>query len=700
MIPAAFGHIGIGMGLVGALGCVFVLSTSLATRRPDRASAALYWLALMCLGVLLAVAAMETAILTDNFSVAYVARNSTTTTPLIYKVATLWGALEGSILLWALVLCGFVGTAAWRFGARIADPVVAWALLVMALVCVFFFGLLIGPADPFTTLAQAPLEGNGLNPLLRNHPLMVIHPVMLYLGYVGFTVPFSFAVATLVTGRVAERWLSEVRRWTMLAWGCLSVGILLGAWWSYEVLGWGGYWAWDPVENASLLPWLTATAFIHSLAVQERRRMLGAWNLSLLAATFSLTIFGTFLTRSGVLESVHEFSESTLGPALLAFFAVIVASSVALVAWRGDRLTSLPPRRGPQAPPPAEMSSEPHPTAPTTHSAPTVAPITIDSALSREGTFLANNLLFTGAAFVILLGTVFPLLIEAWNGDKLAVGRPYFDRMLAPVGIGLLAMMALSPALQWRQTAGGLLARRALGPAGMGAASMVIAVIAGAHGFWNVLALGLAGATIGSALRQLIATTSKSGWRALTGRGGGGMVAHIGVGLIAFGFIASSAFDAEGEFTLAVGETATVAGHEVRFIGMSDEMEGENRVVRASFAVAGRGIHAPAVTRFATFGQPISTPSVATGLVDDVYLSLVVIPASGTSEVSVRVLVKPLVLWMWIGGGVIALGVIAALFGARPARSSPTRSSPARSNPGKEAKLAARPKAKQAASTV
>lgn len=592
----------------------------------------------MCAGVLLAVVAMESAILTDNFTLAYVASNSTTTTPLAYKIATLWGALEGSILLWALVLCGYVGAAAWRFRRRLTDPLVAWALLVMALVCVFFFGLLIGPADPFATLIQAPAEGNGLNPLLRNHPLMVIHPVMLYLGYVGFTVPFGFAIAALVTGRVGERWLADTRRWTVLAWGCLSVGILLGAWWSYEVLGWGGYWAWDPVENASLLPWLTATAFIHSLAVQERRRMLGAWNLSLLAATFALTIFGTFLTRSGVLESVHEFSESTLGPALLAFFAVIVAVSIVLVAWRGDRLMSLPGVSGTTS---------------------------IDSALSREGTFLANNLLFAGAAFVVLLGTVFPLLVEALNGDDLAVGRPYFDRMLAPVGIGLLAMMALSPTLRWRRTSGGWLARRALGPAGLGAATMVVAVVSGAHGFWNVLALGLAGAVIGSALGQLGNTVRRRGWRGATGRSGGGMVAHIGIGLIALGFIASSAYDAEGEFTLAVGQSETVAGHEIRFLSIDDRLEGGNRVVSAEFAVAGRGTHAPAVTRFATFGQPISTPSVATGLVDDVYLSLVAIPESGSSEVTVRVLVKPLVLWMWVGGGVLALGVIAALIGSR-----------------------------------
>ena len=418
-------------------------------------------------GCVLAVAAMEIALLSDNFSLAYVARNSTIATPLIYKIATLWGALEGSILLWVLVLCGYVAAAAWRFRARTDEPTVAWALAVMLGVCIFFFALLAGPANPFATLADPPADGGGLNPLLRNHPLMAIHPVMLYLGYVGFTVPFGFAVAALITGQFDSRWLADTRRWTLVAWGSLGAGILLGAWWSYEVLGWGGYWAWDPVENASLLPWLTATAFVHSLITQQRRQMLRVWNLSLLIVTFALTIFGTFLTRSGVLESVHEFSESSLGPILLGFFAVIVVTGVGLVAWRGEALRN---------------------------------PASLGSIWSREGSFLGNNLLFAVAAFVVMLGTVFPLLAEAVSDERLAVGRPYFDRMLAPIGIALLGLMALSPALNWRDTPAELRSKRLLWPAATGALAMVLSVWAGAHGLWQVLALGWA-ASSSAALR-------------------------------------------------------------------------------------------------------------------------------------------------------------------------------------------------------
>ena len=274
-----------------------------------------------------------------------------------------------------------------------------------------------------------PLDGRGPNPLLQNHPLMAFHPPMLYLGYVGFTVPFSFAMAALITGRFGEGWLADTRRTTLVAWGFLTVGIILGAWWSYEVLGWGGYWGWDPVENASLLPWITATAFIHSVMVQERRGMLRVWNLSLVIATFALTILGTFLTRSGIVTSVHAFSQSAIGPWLLTFLFIVMFTGVGLIAWRADKLH---------------------------------APGRIDSPVSREAAFLANNLLFAALAFVVLLGTVFPLLAEALRGSTLSVGEPYFDRMGAPIGLMLLFLMAIAPALPWRATSGDVLQHRLL----------------------------------------------------------------------------------------------------------------------------------------------------------------------------------------------------------------------------------------------
>ena len=634
---ALLGTLGVGIALVGAIGALTSLILALISQRSDRHSRALFWIAVMVSGCVVAVVAMEIGLLTNNFSLAYVASNSTKSTPILYKFATLWGALEGSLLLWALVLCVYVGAVSLSFRRQISDRLVAWALLTMLAICVFFFGLLAGPADPFGTLTSPPVDGDGLNPLLRNHPLMAIHPVMLYIGYVGFTVPFSFAIAALVTGRLGEGWLVSIRVWTLIAWGSLSVGILLGAWWSYEVLGWGGYWAWDPVENASFLPWLTGTAFIHSVIVQERRGMLRVWNLSLLLATFALTIFGTFLTRSGVIESVHEFSASSLGPLLLGFFAVIVVVSVALVGWRGDELRS---------------------------------PGSIDSPLSREGSFLANNLLFALFAFIVLLGTVFPLIVESINGDRLAVGRPYFDRMLLPIGMALLLAMGLAPLLTWRSTSRQVLAQRALGPAACGAAVMGGAVVIGAEGLGPVLGIGLGGFVIGAALRHLVLACRRNGWRGLTGRSGGGMVAHVGVSLLAFGFIASTAFSEEGEFHLRPGDSGSVAGHQITFVELTDTMDGPNRVVRALIDVKGRGGYSPAITQYPTFGRPISTPSVATSFVDDVYLSLIAIPEKGSDLVVIRVLIEPLVAWIWVGGLVIGVGSLLAIIPPKGSRGS------------------------------
>lgn len=453
---------------------------------------------------------------------------------MLYTVASLWGALEGSILLWALVLAGFLSATAHRFRTRETDPLVAWALLTGLLVAAFFFWLVLGPADPFRLVTgPTPLDGPGPNPLLQNHPLMAFHPPILYVGYVGFTIPFAFAVAALVTGRLGEGWLLATRRATMLAWGSLTAGIVLGAWWSYEVLGWGGYWAWDPVENASLLPWLTATAYLHSVVVQERRGMLRVWNLSLLLATFALTILGTFLTRSGVINSVHAFTQSQIGPALLAFLAVVAVAGVALIAWRADLLRS---------------------------------PGRIDSAVSREAAFLANNLLFGAFAFVVLLGTVFPILAEAWDGRQLSVGEPYFDDMTMPIGFALLFLMAVAPALPWRAAGTDVLHRRLFVPAAVAAVTMLLAAVAGLSGVAPLATLGLGAFALAGIVRQVVVaargrrqTTSEAWPAAVVGlvaanrRLYGGLVVHTGVVAVAVAFAMSSTFALSARSASALG---------------------------------------------------------------------------------------------------------------------------------------------------
>jgi cytochrome c-type biogenesis protein CcmF len=342
-VNAILGSIGVWLGFVAAL--VGAMAALASLRRQATGKAALPRLNMRPYGPvvlfasLLAVGAMEHALITHDFSLVFVAENNSRVTPLLYSITGLWSALAGSILLWGLALALVTTVLIIRYRRQFADPVIGWVTFVMYAVTAFFFGLMVGPANPFTT-THGVSQGLGPNALLQDNPLVAIHPPLLYLGFVGFTVPFAFAVGMLATGRVSDRWQIETRRWTLASWTCLSLGLVLGAWWSYQVLGWGGFWGWDPVENAALMPWLCGTAYLHSVLVQERRGLMRVWNLSLSIATFSLTILGTFLTRSGVIESVHAFSKSTLGPLLIGLFIVTVCVGFGLIAWRGDRLRS------------------------------------------------------------------------------------------------------------------------------------------------------------------------------------------------------------------------------------------------------------------------------------------------------------------------------------------------------------------------
>ncbi|HEY8524490.1 MAG TPA: cytochrome c-type biogenesis CcmF C-terminal domain-containing protein, partial [Acidimicrobiales bacterium] len=591
---AALGTAGVVLGVAASVGGVLTLAVALVRRKRHLLAVGRSYVLLALLGAVVSVVAMERALITRDFTVQYVADNGSHATPALFNVATLWAALEGSLLLWVLVLTGYMALVVHKFRHRLDDPLVGWAMLTMLVVSGFFFLLLLGPANPFRAFDPPPgYDGPGPNPLLQNHPLMAFHPPALYLGYVGFTVPFAFAVAALVTGRVGEGWLMETRRWTVVAWGFLTAGIVLGAWWSYEVLNWGGYWGWDPVENASLLPWLTGTAFLHSVMVQERRGMLRVWNLSLVCATFSLTVLGTFLTRSGVVSSVHAFSEGGVGPWLLTFFGLSVLVVLGLIGWRADRLR---------------------------------APGRIDSPVSREGSFLANNVLFAGFAFVVLLGTVFPLIVEALRGDQLSVGSPYFERMTIPIGLTLLFLMAVAPVLPWRKASGELLAQRLLWPAWAGTAAVVVAVAVGARGLAPLLAFGLGGFAAGAAVRQIVLATRRQGWRGFVGRTNGGMVVHLGVVLIAVGMAASGSYDVERELTMQVGDTATVAGHELEYLGPRTVEEPNKVSVRARVAVDG-DVYEPAINRFTGRQMSVGTPSVKTGLLEDVYLTLQQAPA-------------------------------------------------------------------------
>ena len=566
----ALGHAGLllvlGASIVGTLSTAYAIRTG---NRTGVRQASLYaWIILA--GALVSTIAMQRALEMRDYSIAYVQEVGSSATPGIYNVAAMWSALEGSLLLWVLVLAIFTAAVAWRFRGRNDDELVGWALVVMFVVCAFFALVSFGPANPFAAGPVVPVgfDGPGPNPLLQNHILVLFHPPILYLGYVGFTVPFAFAIAALITGRVGEGWLVETRRWALFSWGFLTIGILLGGWWSYEVLGWSGVWAWDPVENASFLPWLTGTAYIHSVLVQQRRGMLRVWNLSLLVATFALTIFGTFLTRSGVINSVHAFSAGEVDAYLLGFFGVVVAVSLGLIAWRGDRLRS---------------------------------PGVMDSPISREGAFLANNVVFTVFAFIVLLGTVFPLLVEALEDRRTVVGAPYFDRLSMPIGLTLLFLMGVAPVLPWRKASMELLRDRLFWPAWCGVGALAAAVLAGADGIAPLLGFAMAGFAAGSALRQIVLATRRQGWRGFVGRANGGMIVHLGVILLAVALVASNAYTSSTDLLLRQGEVVEWQGHTFELVEVVAETDDRADVVRANVAVDGE-VYGPAVTTYLRMG--------------------------------------------------------------------------------------------------
>jgi len=599
----------------------------------------------LLIGAIVAIAAMEHALVTHNFTLAFVAQNNSTVTPLLYSITGLWSALAGSILLWGLALSVFTTIFSWRYRSHAHDPVIRWAILVLFIVSAFFFGLMLGPANPFVT-THGVTSGLGPNSLLQDNPLVAIHPPLLYIGFVGFTVPFAFAIGMLATGRVNERWQVECRRWTLISFTFLSVGIVLGAWWSYQVLGWGGFWGWDPVENAALLPWLCGTAYLHSVLVQERRGLMRVWNLSLSVATFSLTILGTFLTRSGVITSVHSFSESSLGPLLIGFFFLVIVSGFGLIAWRGDRLRS---------------------------------PGGIDAPLGREGAFLLNNLLFVGFAFVVLLGTVYPLLYEAFTQQQVTVGAPYFNTVAVPVGLALLFLMAVAPVLSWRKINRQVLWQRIALPVWVGVLSVVLCVAFGLRGTSPLIGFGLGAVAASTAVRALVLSVraahlhGTSRWRGVVGRANGGMIVHIGVVVIAIGIIASTTYRQQSELALRPGAVVTFDGHRFEFEGLRTVNSPSRQAQEALVKVDGGGTFAPAVTSFGSALSTVGTPAIDSGLFGDVYLTFDAVGGLGSTSgnqpipnlparsVAIGVVIEPLLAWLWAGGLLIGLGGLLAL---------------------------------------
>lgn len=624
-------------------------------------------MALVMGGAVAAMAVLIVALLVNDFSITYLANNHSSSTPFPFNIATAWAALEGSIVLWGLVLAGFTWVV-WRHHRSSPDRLGAGALAVMGAVTVFFFGLMATVANPFEVCVEAgatrclvsspfpwaagpaPVDGPGPNPLLQNHILMAVHPPLLYLGYVGLTVPYAFAISALALGRPGAEWLRRSQRWTLITWGFLTLGIVLGGWWAYEVLTWGGYWAWDPVENASLMPWLIATAFIHSALVQQRRGMLQAWNFVLVIGAFALTILGTFLTRSGTIASVHSFTQSAIGPALLGFLVVIVVGSLGLFAARAH-LVAQSPR--------------------------------LDSLSSREGAFLLNNLLLTVYAFVVLVGTLYPLLIEAFTDEQIGVGRPFFDRIAVPLSFALLLAMGIGPTMPWRAARPGLVWRRIRGPLQVALLAGVLVVLTTSRLGYVVLAVVLGTFVIAVAVNQLWSQARRGAEGRETSipaeavrlvradRGfWGGQLSHAGVALmaIAIAFAANLSVHTEN-VVLTEGQNARFAGYELEYLGSFTRPEPNRTVEGARVAVIRDGrqvtVLEPRLNRFPASAQAIVSPAVHTSFGGDLYLTLVGVDAE---SVRLDLDTSPMQWLLWVGGIVTAIGGFYAAQGRRRER--------------------------------
>jgi cytochrome c-type biogenesis protein CcmF len=517
--------------------------------------------------------------------------------------------------------------------------------MIFSIVSVFFLGVIGFLSNPFETMSPIPLDGRGLNPLLEDANMMT-HPPLLYTGFVGLTVPFAFAMAALIVGKVDEAWITTTRRWTIIAWFFLTAGNLVGAWWSYHVLGWGGYWAWDPVENAAFMPWLPATAFLHSVQVQERRRMLKVWNLSLIIVAFSLTIFGTFLTRSGIISSIHAFSSGPVGAFFLGFLAFILIGSFGLLAYRADLLKEQPE---------------------------------IDSMVSRESAFLLNNIVLVSALFTIFLGTIFPLLSEAVAGVQVSVGAPYFNSVTVPLFLFLVFLMGVGPIIAWRRASWDNLKRNFLLPASASLLFGVVLFIWKVRDFLPLLGFTLLAFVVFTILYDtalaLRARRRIAGEGILRGlvtlarrnqRRYGGLTVHLGVVLIMMGIAGSMSYSIEKEATLGVNQELNIGNYRVQFQGLQGSQQPTHFRVEGAFRVfhngSDQGIMKPALKFFPTQQSPIGRAVHHSGVSEDIYLIL-----SGFSEVdrnhaTLKALVRPLVVWMWIGGGVIALGTLVCIW--------------------------------------
>ena len=613
----------------------------------------------MCAALLVAVFSLEWALFQHDFNVEYVAAYTSQNLPVFYTWSALYAGQKGSLLFWATVLSLF-GSLAMVFTARRHREYLPYVAAVVCSVAAFFISvMLFAHANPFRRLPYTPLDGSGLNPQLQN-PGMVFHPPMLYLGYISITIPFAFAMAALLSKRLDVDWLVAIRKWTLLSWLFLSIGICLGMWWAYVELGWGGYWAWDPVENASLLPWLTMTAFLHSVMIQEKRGMLKKWNLALIIGSWLLSIFGTFITRSGVISSVHSFTQSNVGYFFLFFLIAAGTASFALYATRLPLLD---------------------------------AEARLESMVSREASFLFNNLLLVGIAFSVLWGTLFPILSELVQGTKVTVGPPFFNQVNIPLGLALLALTGVGPLVAWRRASLPNLRRQFAVPATVGAFTLLVMLVGGMRDFSALMAIGLGAFVLATVVQEFARGAGArhrqygEGYALALGRllarnrrRYGGYIVHTGIVILFIAF-AGMAFKTETEATLRPGESVSLKSpygwtYTFTHLGISQYDALNRQVTAATVEVYRNGKKTGILTtekrqHVDALGRPTFQPSTEVGIISDVREDLYGVLAGvvgGTEQAVFRFTINPLVWWVWYGGMIVALGGVIVMWpGGTPA---------------------------------
>ncbi len=587
--------------------------------------------------ILVASILLEVALLTHDFSLAYVTEHSDLSTSMALVASAFYGGQEGSLLYWALVL-GLLGSVSLVASSALGLRLAAYATGVMASILSFLLVVLVLVASPFDVLPITPPDGLGLNPVLRDGG-MLIHPPVVLAGFASFAIPFSFAAAALLAGRSDAAWIAHTRRFALMAWALQSTGLVLGMWWAYHVLGWGGYWGWDPVENVALMPWLATTAYLHSSQVQERRGRLRAWNFGLVILAFLLVVFGTFIVRSGVVPSVHTFAVSSIGPWFFGFLAACLVFSIVLLAFRAGALGS--------------------------HSR--AAP-----AVSREGAFVLQNLLLIGVVVVVFWGTVLPL-VSGMLGQERVVGASYYERAAGPLFVAILALMAAGPLLPWRH-AGSPLLRSFRWPAGGAAIVLAALLIAGVRSVPALLAIPLAAAAAATCLAEYwrvglkLRRSGRGWWRAATvilrkRRRYGAYLAHLGMVVLVVGIAGSHFWQQEKVVTLMPGDHVTVAGYTLTYEGAAQRQLADHTELVGTMRLGDQTLEPARATYAGLGGQSLTHVAISSTPVADVYVVL-----AGTNDdgsASFQIFVNPLVSWIWAGGAIIILGVILGNVGER-----------------------------------